>query len=182
MLALVALPALAACSNDGTPSNSPSIDGNAQVRAAAADMVQCLRANGFPNMPDVTIDGRGQPQAPPGMDPGANEQVRAALEGPCRPQLDRVNALIGEQEQQQRRQEEQRPVLSAEDQGKLRTYAQCIREHGLPDWPDADPTGRFVLPKSWPEGLGKGDRPMDRTFLSALEACKSLAVPESSIG
>jgi hypothetical protein len=72
--------------------------------------------------------------------------------------------------------------VSAENQERLRAYTACIREHGMPDWPDADPTGRYLLPASYPEGLGKGDRAIDRTFQAALAACERLAVEGTQIG
>jgi hypothetical protein len=182
VLALAALSALGACTNGGTPPGSQTTGRNAQMQAATHEVAACVRANGVPDLPDPTFDDQGNPQLPRDMDPDNNAAVRAALDGPCRQSLDRLNALIGEQEQERQRQEEQRPVLSADDQAKVRAYAQCIREHGLPDWPDADPTGRFLLPTpAWPEGLGKGDRPIDRTFLSALEACP-LDGPQVKIG
>ena len=167
------LASLAACTGNGSPSAGPSEDRNAQVQAATRELIQCIRANGVPDLADPIFDDQGQPQFPAGKDPGNNPAVRAALEGPCRPAAERLSAVMGEEERG--REKEQRPVLTAEDQVRLRTYTQCVRDHGFPDWPDADPTGRYVLPTAYPEGLGKGDRPIDRTFLSALETCHPLA-------
>ncbi|HZN78040.1 MAG TPA: hypothetical protein VFC00_41045 [Micromonosporaceae bacterium] len=180
LLALAALPFLAACGDGGSPGAAPSADARAQLRATTNELVQCVRSNGAPDLPDPVFDEQGLPQFPENTDPGNNPKVQAAIEGPCRPIAERLDAMIGEA--QGDRQEEQRPIMSAEDQAKLRQYAQCMRDNGMPDWPDADPTGRFLLPSSYPEGLGKGDRPMDRTFLAALAACEPLSVEGTSFG
>jgi hypothetical protein len=182
LLVLVALPVLVACGKGGSPAADPSAEANARLQATLNEMVQCVRTNGVPDLPDPTFDERGLPEFPESMNPDSNPKVRAALEGPCRPVLDRMTALIGEQEAARRQQEEQRPVLSAEDQAKMRQFAECMRTHGMPDWPDADPTGRFLLPSTFPEGLGKMDRPADRTFRAALEACEPFAAEGLSIG
>jgi hypothetical protein len=54
----------------------------------------------------------------------------------------------------------------AADQEQARKYAQCIRENGVPDFPDPDPSGRF------------SDREHDEddpALRAAQEACRDLA-------
>jgi hypothetical protein len=54
----------------------------------------------------------------------------------------------------------------AEDQEQARKFAQCIRDNGVPDFPDPDPNGRFS------EG---GHDPDDPTLRAAQEKCRDLA-------
>jgi hypothetical protein len=39
------------------------------------------------------------------------------------------------------------------DPQQMRMFAQCMRDHGIEDWPDPDAQGRFHLP---PDLMGKG--------------------------
>ncbi|HEX6681217.1 MAG TPA: hypothetical protein VF062_00365 [Candidatus Limnocylindrales bacterium] len=170
-LSLIATLLLAACGSE----EQPSAERDAEIRAVTAEMTECIRRNGVPELPDPTFNDEGHPQAGPEWDPATNPKVAEAVQGPCKQIMERMEALAQAPEQA-------RPPLSAEDQAKLREYAKCMREHGLPDFPDADNTGRFKLPDSWPDGLGKGDRPMDRVFLDAMKACEPLAVPGMAMG
>ena len=54
---------------------------------------------------------------------------------------------------------------SGADQNKK--YAECIRAHGVPDFPDPGPDGKFS---------GDGAKDLDRTkLMSAMQACQDLA-------
>jgi len=60
------------------------------------------------------------------------------------------------------------PALSAEDLARLRGLAVCIRQHGVPDYPDPDPvTGEPDDP-----GLAAALK-SDPAFRSALTACQT---------
>ncbi|MBM2620734.1 hypothetical protein JIG36_35065 [Actinoplanes sp. LDG1-06] len=126
-LMLLALP-LAACSpseRSAAPNPSASAtDQNAQLRAYA----KCMRANGV-DMPDPNADGV---LSMPGIKADSPEMknVEAAAEK-CR---DLAPAM-----------DEPRKI-SAEDLAKARELSKCMRENGLPDFPDPDPeTGAVSL-------------------------------------
>jgi hypothetical protein len=51
---------------------------------------------------------------------------------------------------------------------KLRTFAKCIREHGVPNFPDPDEDGNFDLP----DGMD------DAALRDAQTACKQYAPPQ----
>ncbi len=56
--------------------------------------------------------------------------------------------------------------------GDPQKFAQCIRDHGVPDFPDPGPDGRFT---------GGGIQGLDRGALTkALEACQDLAPAQLS--
>jgi hypothetical protein len=56
---------------------------------------------------------------------------------------------------------------SSGDRDQAVAYAQCMRENGVPDFPDPDAEGRF-------RGLGH-EQQGDPTFEAALQACRDLA-------
>lgn len=53
-----------------------------------------------------------------------------------------------------------------QDAGLL--YAKCMRDNGVPDFPDPDPNGEFL-------GADHEEQQDDPTFLAATEACRDLA-------
>jgi hypothetical protein len=91
--------------------------------ADIAQMVACFRAHGMPNWPDSAYDprdGRWHLDGPPLKD--ETRQACAAVIPHATPPS---------------------PVPSAQFQDLLR-YAQCLRAHGVPDWPDPTVDGAFV--------------------------------------
>lgn len=84
-----------------------------------------MRAHGYPNFPDpVELNGTwGFPASAP------NPQQRPAA---CERFVGQAKGDDG--------------GASAADMAKLRSFAQCMRREGLPDWPDPDPEGAFPLP------------------------------------
>jgi hypothetical protein len=63
---------------------------------------------------------------------------------------------------------------SPEEVEKLRQLSRCVREHGVPEWPDPDPeTGEIMFmpdPKKYPKAP------------EALEACKRFDIPKEGQG
>jgi hypothetical protein len=154
MLAVAAavLLALAGCGDDdsktptATGSSAPS---NGDTRQVWLDVAKCMREHGYPNFPDpvqnehgvwyVSTDIGGE--SPPECDQLVRKakQATRAVNGP-----------------------------SAEEMTKLRTFAKCIREHGVPNFPDPDEDGNFDLP----DGMD------DAALRDAQTACKQYAPPQ----
>jgi hypothetical protein len=61
------------------------------------------------------------------------------------------------------------PTPSAADLAKLKAYAKCMREHGIPDFPDPKADGTFPIIGTPLEHEGKSER-----VLSAMDACKDV--------
>jgi hypothetical protein len=97
-------------------------------------IVQCYRSHGDPSFPDPVYDpsdGRWHFDAmSPGSAPESTQQA-------CRHLFPSVSASP--------------PVPLAQFQQLVR-LAQCIRQHGVPNWPDPDPDGSFPLPSSIQKG------------------------------
>lgn len=139
--------ALAACGSPGHPAAGPAANthdpsGRSQLEA----VVQCLRAHGVPNFPDPVYDpsdGRWHyadyRQAIPQRSQQACQHLDPSAVSPS-------------------------PPVPQAQFTELVRLAQCIRQHGLPTWPDPNPQGQFRLP---PSQLAKS--PLS---VNAVKACQ----------
>lgn len=120
--------------------------GNAEDRQEAGRRyAQCIRDNGVPDFPDPDPDGefRGV-----GHERQNDLELRAALEK-CR-----ALAPGGEH----------RNSGDPETVAQMREFSQCMRENGLPDFPDPDADGRL-------RGVGH-EKQDDPTYKAAMETCR----------
>ncbi|MFC6016163.1 hypothetical protein ACFP2T_08140 [Plantactinospora solaniradicis] len=152
-----AMIALAGC--DGGGSNSDPGDQTSPSAAAigntALELAQCMRANGEPGFPDPVQDESGDWIFP---ETDVNYKVPAVCKGRGRAQKDSQKA---DAEQH----------TAAEDMAKRRQYASCMREHGMPDFPDPDNDGNFPLSDRL---RALNDAPAMR---DARQACKEYEPP-----
>ena len=105
-------------------------------------LVLCARQNGMPDLPDPTIDDRGQAQFPGGV-PKPPAQVQQA----CQSIYDQLPAQV--------RGGTSGPTPNV---NQLRQFAQCMRRQGITDWPDPNANGDFPLPPSLQGNLKQGPR------------------------
>jgi hypothetical protein len=69
------------------------------------------------------------------------------------------------------------PESSASTQQKMVAYSQCMRTHGVPEFPE--PTqGHLLIHSSVHNGHVTGVNPESAQFQAAAKACKSLAPPQ----
>ncbi len=142
---------------DGVATASGGGDGAASASPTAAPMsdeerrvkfAQCMRDQGV-DMPDPEIDrGRVTIRMPDNADP---RKAQAAMEK-CKQYLPNGG---------------DRPRPNPEQLDQLRRFAQCMRENGIPDFPDPDPDGGVRIESS----PGSHMDPDDPTFKAAQEAC-----------
>jgi hypothetical protein len=167
VLAVAGACALTACGSGGhaTGHRTPSGAASTDAATVAREAVRCIRQHGLPNFPDLVYDQQSGTWVIPG---GARKPPRNVV-AQCRPILDRLPAK-----------NRQRPLTTA-DIAKLRQLAQCMRQHGLPDWPDPNAEGAFPLPQRL--------RHIDKRALKPqLDACQKyfsgggLRVTEDSSG
>ena len=108
-----------------------SLDAAAQVPPADLDKLvkyaQCMRANGFPEYPDPSPDGRMQMK----LDRKAGTRLEAA-ERACKDKRPPGMAAMDEAVTPQRMQ-------------VLLGFAACVRGQGVKGFPDPSPTGVFEL-------------------------------------
>jgi hypothetical protein len=137
---------LAACgqgAGTSTATSSPSSDS----RDAALLYAQCMRSNGVPGFPDPDANGRFSLSHGEGGVDQDDPTFRAAAEA-CR-----ALAPSGEHEQFGD------PVFVEQ----MREFSQCMRDNGLPDFPDPDADGRL---------RGTGHEAGGPTYEAAFAACR----------
>jgi hypothetical protein len=126
-LVLVLLLAGAGCSAAGGSRTASTTTREPDVATLWHELVVCARANGMPNLPDPQVDSNGEAHFPGGDPPAPPKSVERA----CR--------SVGERLAAARREVEQTPA----DAATLLRFARCMREHGLPDFPDPQGDGQF---------------------------------------
>ncbi|MEU7927430.1 hypothetical protein [Micromonospora sp. NPDC049107] len=138
--------ATAGGAKDGvTASATPADDSERQLAFA-----RCMRENGV-EMPDPEAGGRPAFRFGENVDP---QKVQSAMEK-CRDKLPNGG---------------QGPQLNPEQAEQMRTMAKCMRENGVPNFPDPDADGRIQITKG-DSGLDLGD-PAQR---AAMEKCRQYA-------
>jgi hypothetical protein len=151
-VAATAMLALSACTGGrGSSGPSPAPGG---PPAALVEAAKCMRANGLPQWPDPVRrpDGRwGWPDDAPEVTapPACEELMRQGKSG----------------------QQPSRRPLSAADMTLLRKWADCVRAHGIADWPDPDADGQFDPPARL--------RPLasNQELAAVSRACEALEPP-----
>ncbi|BBH66456.1 hypothetical protein ACTI_31410 [Actinoplanes sp. OR16] len=126
-----------------TSSPSASTDG----KADPVKYAQCMRENGMTWFPDPDSDGRMTVAVPRTVD---QEEMKKA-EQACR----EWSPMNGE-----------KPQLSAEDLEKARQMSKCMRENGVPNFPDPNADGSLEI-----NGDELGTGPGQEAFDSAEQAC-----------
>lgn len=108
---------------------------------------QCMRDNGYAEFPDPTPDGDLRIQ----ITPESEGRFRAAGEA-CKDLAPEGFRDEG---------------VTPEELGALIKLSQCVRENGVPEFPDPDSDGRYDL-----RGVSSG--PDDPRIEAAMDACSEL--------
>ncbi|HKA49713.1 MAG TPA: hypothetical protein VKK19_09015 [Candidatus Dormibacteraeota bacterium] len=132
------------------PSASPS-PGSAQLSPSEKQRLwlqfaNCLREHGA-DEPDPTFDSNGNPQWAVNI-----KGLPQAPQRACAPILQSLNLGTGQRADPAR--------IAA-----LTRFAQCIRQHGLADFPDPDSAGNFQT---------NGDPTLEPGWAAAYQACSGL--------
>ena len=154
-----ALPALiaviafwpAACSSGGTATSSPTPSRNEAQQALTIGkrFAQCGRDHGHPAFPDPVIVGGKVRFRLPGTGEAAKREIGAVEKIPeCQAIAAQLSTLN----------HRGRPTARATDIQLLRRFAQCVRQHGVPQWPDPSSDGTFRTRGTELEGQEKSPR------------------------
>lgn len=132
------------------PSARPS-PGSAQLSAGDRQRLwlqfaSCLRQHGA-DEPDPSFDSEGNPQWVVNI-----KGLPQAAQQACAPILQSLNLRIGQRADPAR--------IAA-----LTRFAQCIRQHGVADFPDPDSSGNFQT---------NGDPTLEPGWAAAYQACSGL--------
>ena len=147
--------ALAACggSDESSGSDTSSSSGENDRNTAQVRLTNCLREQGI----DVPEQGQGTGAPPTDID---QDELQAALDGPCREEQENAFGDITEEDQQ-------------ELQDSFQSFAQCMREEGI-EVPDID------IGEGPPQGGGGIDMD-DPDVQAAQEKCQD-ELPQGGFG
>jgi hypothetical protein len=154
-------PAVPAAGSQSTATAAPGGSGSSGATALAEAVAysQCLRHHGVPNFPDpVQTPSGGYGYRTSGIDPNS-PAFQGAIQA-CQALPSPWNST-GQQ------------LSSAQQQAWL-NWAQCIRAHGLPDFPDPTFSGREVHDS----GVGSSSPQLQQ----AIGACKSQTPSVGGLG
>jgi hypothetical protein len=137
----------------GNPEGSSPVPTHVDEADAAWVYARCIRENGYPEWPDPNADGQIMLRRDQGM--SFNDPRMLAAQEAC--QDLRPPGMAGSDVDQ----EEMMEILLQ--------LAQCMRENGVPEWPDPSPDsrGRIVL------GPESGINPYSLTFQAAVRTCRA---------
>jgi hypothetical protein len=147
--------ALAGCARGGGGDQAPSV--RAQAEPVYRELAQCIRNNGYPGFPDPVVKDDGTVELPPDVQRILQERS-AALERACEHIVERLPASVKDQDGD----EGQATPAQIEERKR---FAKCVREHGVPDFPDPDSAGRIMVSNQ------DGRRTITRAQMSAFESC-----------
>jgi hypothetical protein len=140
-----------ATANNGKPTATPSSQPPTNNEDAALKYAQCMRQHGMSWFPDPKPDGRMTVEVPKGQD---KSKVDAAMEA-CKKYLPNG----GNPEK-----------MDPEALERARQMSKCMRDHGVPNFPDPNANGEIQL-----DGSKLGMGPGDPKFDAAERACAQYA-------
>jgi hypothetical protein len=168
ILTLIAVAVLAAGCGGGSKSpsspDSSSSGGNvSQARAQYLANASCMRSHGVPGYPDPQISSSAG-RLSVGISPGS-----ANPDSPAFKSADRAchHLLLNGGVQRGA------GGSSAQQQAQDVVFADCVRSHGVPSFPDPDHDGAFTLPATINEQAP--------AFLGAMNACQKVQPSSLSI-
>ncbi|MES9535930.1 hypothetical protein [Actinomadura sp. NPDC000600] len=151
--------ALAGCSSGhAAPSATGPSTGNStqQMLELGKRVAQCARTHGYPNFPDPALNTSGDDVvfSPPGGDVRLKSIFLELEKVPeCKAVLRQMSS-ISKRRSNTRSSQDPGP----KDVPALRRFAQCLREHGIPEWPDPKADGTFPLMGTPLAAEGKSQR------------------------
>lgn len=149
----------AACSGGSSTSTTGSTGGTggSTTYQKALAYSQCMRSHGVPNFPDPNSNGAIAFNAQKGTSGNLNSPRMQSADKACRHLLPNGGQTSAPQQQQQ--------ILS-----QLLKFSQCMRSHGVPNFPDPTVSNGMIELRRG----GRGVNPQSPQFQSAQRACQSL--------
>lgn len=169
-VAALLLVTLAACSGGpaASPAATPSMS-EADLLAIGKELVQCMRDNGLPDIPDPYVE-KNRLKLPEGeqeaMEDKYTEQQFDTAEQACQSVADKLPQGAIENGEGEKG---AGPAPGPGDVEALTKFAECLRQNGVPEWPDPAADGRFPLQGTPLEKENPEDSPR---LKGALEACR----------
>jgi len=114
--------------------HSPPASGRVEVTQLIHTAAQCVRDHGIPTFPDPVFDTRGQLQVDDQLLHSLPASVTQAVEQACRAQIEAAQQAA----------DAERPPETPQELAQDTRFAQCMRQHGWPNFPDPNAQGQFV--------------------------------------
>jgi hypothetical protein len=133
----------------GTPA-----PGQTASSTKAAQFSQCMRAHGVPDFPDPNANGSFDLKVTKGSDLDPSSSAFQSADQACK-SLQPAGFGSGS-------------TQSVANQNKTLQFVSCMRSHGVPKFPEPQPTGALLLTSS------SGVDPNSPTFQSAMQTCHKL--------
>ena len=145
-----------ASENEGTAANSNPMPTPVDEADAALVYARCIRENGYPEWPDPNADGQFMLRRDQGM--SMNDPRRQAAMEACQDLRPPGNYGAGPGGGMGQ---------GFADEEAMLAFAQCMRDNGVPDFPDPPGLGggQMVI------GPESGINPLDPMFQEALRTC-----------
>jgi hypothetical protein len=170
LVAVVGLSLLAsACGGHSSGAKVAQVDTNKDTKGSGSSNVSgsgdpvaysaCMRSHGVGNFPDPDPDSNGRIKtAVSAGGRGASVDVHSPQFARARKACDKLRPNGG------------RPTAADEEkeQQQMLKFAQCMRSHGLPNFPDPKPGGSLTL------GKQRGVDPDSPLFKAAQQTCQKL--------
>jgi hypothetical protein len=159
---LAAVAVLATACGSSAPSAGSALGGSVTYPQELA-LAQCMRGHGEPDFPDPAASGGFNASVLSTFD---NSQGQAAY-GACRHLLASGGPSIAQLQQQlqQVQQRQQKALLT------LLKFSQCVRAHGVPNWPDPTLTAQGISLNLKATGLSLNSPQVQ----AAMSACQHVA-------
>ena len=148
IIATAGLVLLASCNGGSSPpgSGGSTNAGGSTNSPSAVAFSACIRSHGVPNFPDP--DSSGNLPKPDAHHLGVSNSQLHAAQHACQHLLpDNGGAINADSTQQCMLASDCPPALVQQVLSEERNFAQCMRSHGVPNWPDPiiDSRGRPVF-------------------------------------
>jgi len=121
-----------ATANGGT---APHTTAPATVTQLIHTAAQCLRDHGIPTFPDPVVDTHGNLQYDDQLLKSLPAAVSQAAQVACRSQINAAEASVNVAQ----------PPATPQEIQQATQFAQCMRQHGWPNFPDPDSHASFQL-------------------------------------
>jgi len=117
---------------------------------------QCLRDHGIPNFPDPVVDTHGQIQYDEQLIKNLPAAVTQRAQLACQSQINAAQSAAANAQ----------PPATPQEIAQATRFAQCMRQHGWPNFPDPDSHGGFELSNPHDGPTTKND--------PSFQACRSI--------
>ena len=153
-LACLALVAAACSSSANSDAGAGPASGGGSGRQSELAFSRCMRAHGISDFPDPSSQGGIALNGGPGSDLNPSSPQYQAADKACKPLLPPQKTM--------------NPAQQAAARAQALKYAQCMRAHGISDFPDPNSQGGIALQ---PKPGGDLD-PNNPQFQAANKACQ----------